>query len=58
MFILEKRYFSFSKDKLSLGKYEMLKIWWIWKSEIWSEELVDGVLFWGDQLSGGVSNPF
>ena len=20
----------------------MLKIWWIWKIEIWSEELVDG----------------
>ena len=35
--------------------------------EIWSEELVDGhqtvpyqpgALFWGDQLSGSVSNPF
>ena len=20
----------------------MLKIWWIWKFEIWSEELIDG----------------
>ena len=52
----------------------MLKIWWIWKIEIWSEELVDGhqtvpyqpgALFFslrgegdGDQLSGSVSNPF
>ena len=34
----------------------MLKIWWIWKIEVWSEELVDGhqtapyqvgALFWG-----------
>ena len=23
----------------------MLKIWWIWKIEIWSEELVDGYTF-------------
>ena len=46
----------------------MFKIWWIWKIKlIWSEELVDGLqtvpyqpraLFWGDQLSGSVSNPF
>ena len=45
----------------------MLKIWWIWKIEIWSEELVDeyqtvpyqpGALIWGGQLSGSVSNPF
>ena len=46
----------FSKDGLNWGKYEMLKIWWIWKIEIWREELVDGpqtvpyqpgALFWG-----------
>ena len=39
----------------------MLKIWWIWKIEIWSEEVVDGyqtvpyqpgALFGGGQLSG------
>ena len=39
----------------------MLKIWWIWKIEIWSEELVDGnqtvpfqpgALIWGGLLSG------
>ena len=63
---LGKRY-SFSKDRLNWGKYEMLKIWWIWKIEIWSEELVDryqtfpyqpGALIWGGQLSGSVSNPF
>ena len=45
----------------------MLKIWWIWKIEIWSEELIGGyqtvsyqpdALFWGGQLSGSVSNPF
>ena len=29
-------------QRLNWGKYEMLKIWWIWKIEIWSEELVDG----------------
>ena len=43
----------------------MLKIWWIWKIEIWSEELVDGyqtvpyepgALFGGGLLSGSVSN--
>ena len=37
----------------------MLKIWWIWKIEIWCEELVDrhqtvpyqpGALIWGGQL--------
>ena len=42
----------------------MLKIWWIWKIEIWSEELVDGyqtvpyqpgALFGGGLLSGSVS---
>ena len=45
----------------------MLKIWFIWKIEIWSEELVDGYqtvpyqpgdLIWGGQLSGSVSNAF
>ena len=45
----------------------LIKIWWIWKNEIWSEELIDGyqtvsyqagALFWGGQLSGSVSNPF
>ena len=45
----------------------MLKIWWIWKIEIWSEELVDGyqtvpyepgALFGGGLLSGSVSNLF
>ena len=45
----------------------MLKIWWIWKIEISSEELLDGcqtvlykreALFWGSQMSGSVSNPF
>ena len=39
----------------------MLKIWWSWKIEIWSEELVDGyqtvpyqpgALIWGGLLSG------
>ena len=42
-------------------------IWWIWKIEIWSEELVDGyqtvpyepeALFRGGQLCGSVPNPF
>ena len=42
----------------------MLKIWWIWQIEIWSDKLVDGyqtvhfqpgALFWGVQLSGSVS---
>ena len=56
----------FSKDRLNWGKYELLKIWWIWKIEIWSEELVDGyhtvacqpgALIWGGQLYGSVSNP-
>ena len=45
----------------------MLKIWLIWKTEIWSEELVDGhqtvpfqpgALFWGVQLSGSIPNEF
>ena len=45
----------------------MLKIWWIWKIEIWSEDLIDGhqivpyepgALFRGGQLSGSVLNPF
>ena len=31
----------FLKDRLNWRKYEMLKIWRIWKIEIWSEELVD-----------------
>ena len=39
--ILGKMYF-FAKDRLNWGKYEMLKIWWICKIEIWSEELIDG----------------
>ena len=46
----------FSKDRLNSGKYKMLKIWWILKIEIWSEELIDrhqtvpykpGILFRG-----------
>ena len=50
----------FLKDRLNWGKYEMLKIWWFWKIEIWSEELVNryqtvcyqpGALIWGGQLS-------
>ena len=54
-----------STDRLNWGKSEMLKIWWIWKIGIWSEELVDGyktvayqagVLCCGGQLSGSVSN--
>ena len=57
----------FSKDRLKWGKYEVLKIWWIWKIEFWSEELIDGhqtvpykpgALFRGVQLSGRVPNPF
>ena len=45
----------------------MSKIWWIWKIEIWSEELIDGyqtvlyqpgALYWGGQLSGSVSYSF
>ena len=45
----------------------MLKICWISKIEIWSEELADGhqtvpyqpgTLFWGGLLSGSVPNPF
>ena len=45
----------------------MLKTWWTWKIEIWSEELVDGyqtvpyqpeALMSGGQLSGSVSNAF
>ena len=31
----------FSKGRLNWGKCELLKIWWIWKFETWSEELVD-----------------
>ena len=61
-----KRFF-FSKDRLNWGKYEMLKILWISKIEIWSEELIDGhqivpyepgALFRGGQLCGSVLNPF
>ena len=57
----------FSKDRLNWGKYEILKIWWIWKIEIWCEELEDGyqtvpyqpgALIWGGQLSVSVSNLF
>ena len=33
--------FFFWKDGLNWGKYEMLKIWWIWKIQIWSEEWLD-----------------
>ena len=33
----ERDIFS-SKDRLNRGKYEMLKIWWIWKIEIWNDE--------------------
>ena len=47
----------------------MLKIWWIWKTGIWSEELADGyqtvpyqpgALFWGviNRLVAGASNIF
>ena len=45
----------------------MLKVWWIWKIEIWCEELVGGyqtvsyqpgALISGGQLSGSVSNLF
>ena len=41
----------------------MLKIWWIWKIEIWSVELADGYQTvpyqpGGGQLSGSVSNAF
>ena len=59
--------FDLSKGRLNWGRYEMLKIWWIWKIAIWSEELADGyqtvsyqpgALIWGGQLSGSVSNPF
>ena len=32
----------FSKNRFNWVKYEKLKIWWIWKIEIRSEELVDG----------------
>ena len=46
-----------------------VEIWWIWKIEILSEELIGGyqtvryqpgALIWGGQLSGtgSVSNPF
>ena len=57
----------FKADRLNWGKYEMLKIWRIWKIEIWSEELVHGyqtvpyqpgTLFGGGLLSGSVSNLF
>ena len=34
----------FFSERLNWGKYEMLKIWWIWKTEIWSEDLVHGHL--------------
>ena len=59
--------YFFLKGTLNWGKYEMLKIRWIWKIEIWSEELIDGhktvpyepgALFRGGQLSGIVPNPF
>ena len=36
----EKDIFSQRIARLNWGKYEMLKIWWMWKIEIWSEELV------------------
>ena len=45
----------------------MLKIWWISKIEVWSEELIDGhqtlphepgALFRGGQLCGSVPNVF
>ena len=33
----------FSKNRLNWEKYEILKIWWIWKIEIiWSEEFSSG----------------
>ena len=46
----------FFDNRLNWGKYEILKTWWIWKVENWSEELVDGhqtvpyqpgAFFWG-----------
>ena len=55
----ERDIFS-QKDRLNWGKFKMLQIWWIWKIEIWSEELVNryqtvcyqpGALIWGGQLS-------
>ena len=66
IFILQKLLRTTNPEN-KYGKYEMLKIWWIWKIEIWSEELVDGyqtvpyqpgALIWGGQLSGSVSSPF
>ena len=38
---------------LNWRKYEMMKIWWIWKIEIWSEEFVDGHQTVPYQLEGG-----
>lgn len=53
---------------LNWGKDEVLKIWCIWKIEIWSEGLVDGhyqpplptsgALFLGGQSFDSVPNPF
>ena len=36
-----KDIFFFLKDRLNWGKDELMQIWWVWKIEIWSEELVD-----------------
>ena len=55
--ILGKRYFFSWKDSLNWGKYVMLKIWRIWKIEIWIEELVDGHHTVPYQ-PGSVFNPF
>ena len=59
-----KEIFFFSKI-LKWGKYVMLKIWWIWKIKIWSQELVDGhqtvpyqpgaLFFWGGGGGWGVN---
>ena len=63
----EINFFFFWKDWLNWGRYEMLKIYWIWKIEIWSEEssrwTPNSLLpTWGSilrgQLSGSVSNTF
>ncbi len=64
----ERDIFFFSKDIVNLRKiWNVELIWWIWKIEIWSEELEDGyqtfpLPTWGShlggQLSGSVSDPF
>ena len=46
----------FSKDRLNWGKYEVLKIWWIWKIEFWSEELIDSKTWWCKAGKGPQTN--